>query len=97
MSKHEKIEISELSNQKNNIQYIPFTKGSVAYRVMLGSIQGGEHGGWADLTMKEIAEVLGVSYYSVLDAVRKIEIRTGYKVPHKSGQKARWGVDDDFE
>lgn len=69
---------------------IPFPEGTVAYCVMLGSLQGGEEGGWADLTIKEIAEVLNVSCNAVSGAIRKIKAKTGYTVPHANGYKARW-------
>ena len=68
---------------------IPFSEGSIAYLVMLGSLQGGEYGGWADLSIAEIAEVLDVSESTVGNAIRKIKAKTGYDVPHLSGWKAR--------
>lgn len=71
------------------LREIPFEKGTVAYLVMLGSLQGGEEGGWADLTIGEIAQVLDVHYDTVGAAIRKIRQKTGYEVPHMSGWKAR--------
>ena len=68
---------------------IPFRKGSVAYQVMLGSLQGGEEGGWADLSTHEIAEVLGVTTQEVRNSFTVIKRKTGYSVPHLSKWKAR--------
>lgn len=69
---------------------IPFPEGSVPYLVMLGSLQGGEDGGWADLSIKQIAEVLGYNHNTISAAIRRIKAETGYDVPHLSGYKARW-------
>lgn len=68
---------------------IPFPEGTVAYLVMLGSLQGGEDGGWADLSIKQIAEVLGYHQNTISAAIRRIKAETGYDVPHLSGWKAR--------
>lgn len=68
---------------------IPFAEGTVAYLVMLGSLQGGEEGGWHDLTIRDIADVLCATESAVGNAIRNIKAKTGYDVPHMSGWKAR--------
>lgn len=40
---------------------------------------------WSDLTVKQIAEALGVSVYTIYHALHDIEVKTGYVVPHKKG------------
>lgn len=68
---------------------IPFRKGSIAYQIMLGSLQGGKEGGWADLATHEIAEVLGITTQEVRNSFTIIKRKTGYSVPHLSKAKAR--------
>lgn len=70
-------------------QNIPFREGSAAYLVMKGSLEGGEDGGWADLTVKQIADVLGFSPSFVHKSIKNIEAKTGYKVPHMNGWEER--------
>lgn len=67
---------------------IPFRPSSVAYQVMLGSLQGGEEGGWADLTVQEIAEVLNTKCQQVQNALWVIKRKTGYSVPHLTRKQA---------
>lgn len=68
---------------------IPFRPSSVAYQVMLGSLQGGEKGGWADLSTHEIAEVLGVTTQEVRNSFTVIKRKTGYSVPHLTRKQAK--------
>lgn len=68
---------------------IPFREGSVAHQVMLGSLQGGEEGGWADLSVREIAEVLDIPCKTAANSLLVIKRKTGYSVPHLSEWKAR--------
>lgn len=68
---------------------IPFRPSSVAYQVMLGSLQGGEVGGWADLSIHEIAEVLGITTQEVRNSFTIIKRKTGYTVPHLTRKQAK--------
>lgn len=66
-----------------------------AYMVLKGSLEGGKDGGWADLTISEIAEVLNRPYTAIHSAIKRIRENTGYEVPHADGwQKRREKLDE---
>lgn len=77
----------EKNNQKGRIAggvdkpENPYRKGSLIWSVMEGE--------WEDLTMAQIAEVLGTVPNTVRTCVSKIERETGYNVPRTSGRGRR--------
>lgn len=62
--------------------YNPYRKGSLIWSVMEGD--------WEDLTISQIADVLGRSCLSIRNAIWRIWSETGFSVPHADGRKTRW-------
>ena len=59
----------------------PYEKGSLSWNLMEGD--------WSDLTVRQIAEVLDVQPSSIYGALKRIQRRTGYVVPHKDGNQGK--------
>lgn len=59
----------------------PYRKGTLIWSVMEGD--------WDDLTVPQIADVLGTEPQNVSEYIWQIKKKTGYKVPHKN-QKEWW-------
>lgn len=64
------------------LQNNPYRKGTVIWKVMEVD--------WHDLTIFQIAEVLGTTVMSIRDAVWRIRKETGFTIPHTDGRRARW-------
>lgn len=58
----------------------PYRPGSAIWSVFEGD--------WADLTVGQIAEVLGVRHCTVSGSIKRIRAETGYRVPHVDGRQA---------
>lgn len=63
----------------------PYPKGPLIWSVMEGD--------WEDLTMEQIAEVMGSTYKAISSSITRIKKETGYRVPHavNRGRKRREG------
>lgn len=59
----------------------PYEKGSLSWSLMEGD--------WSDLTVRQIADVLDVMPGSVYSALKRIQRRTGYEIPHQNGNKGK--------
>lgn len=59
----------------------PYEKGTLSWNLMEDD--------WSDLTVRQIAEVLDVMPGSVYGALKRIQQRTGYAVPHKDGNQGK--------
>lgn len=59
----------------------PYRKGSLIWSVMKGD--------WEDLTVTQIAEVLGTTQSNVSNCIARIKGETGYIVPRASGRVRR--------
>lgn len=77
----------EKNNQKGRIAggvdkpENPYRKGSLTWSVMEGD--------WEDLTVTQIAEVLGTVPNSISAIIAMIKRETGYNVPRTSGRARR--------
>lgn len=54
---------------------IPYEQGTISYSLCADD--------WSDLTARQIAEVLGVKPRSINNAIYRILMKTGYRVPYK--------------
>ena len=59
----------------------PYEKGTLSWNLMEDD--------WSDLTVRQIAEVLDVQPSSIYCALKRIQRRTGYAVPHQDGNQGR--------
>ena len=59
----------------------PYEKGTLSWSLMEDD--------WSDLTVRQIAEVLDVMPGSIYCALKRIQRRTGYAVPHQDGTQGR--------
>lgn len=59
----------------------PYRKGSLIWSVMEGD--------WEDLTVTQIAEVLGTAQSNVSNCIARTKRETGYIVPRESGRARR--------
>ena len=59
----------------------PYEKGTLSWNLMEDD--------WSDLTVRQIAEVLDIQPSSIYCALKRIQKRTGYAVPHKDGTQGR--------
>lgn len=57
----------------------PYKRGTLSWNLMEGD--------WADLTVRQIAEVLDVMPHSINEAMLRIKRKTGYEVPHKQANR----------
>lgn len=73
----------------------PFRPGGVAFSVMEMALQGEFDGlpGTDDLTVSDMADVLGVGRGNVYTAIEAIEKRTGYIVPYIKSKRGRKRVE----
>lgn len=77
----------EKNNQKGRIAEgadnpeNPYRKGSLTWSVMEGD--------WEDLTVTQIAEVLGTVPNSIRSIIATIKRETGYNVPRTNGHARR--------